>query len=88
GQGNIITYTSPFLNFGNSGTNSYSVSLSGLSSKLGISNGLLSGFHSGGTGSFSTSPVPEVSTFASFGLLIAVGALLMIRQRRRSANES
>jgi hypothetical protein len=82
GAGNTITYTSPDLAL-SSTNNSYAVSLVGLSSQLGLgSNGVLNGFHSSGSGSFSSAPVPEASTLISFGLLVLCGGLLLVRNKK------
>lgn len=85
GAGNIVTYSSPYLNFGTGGQNSYGVTLSGLSSQLGVSGGLLNGFHAGGSGTFSASPVPEAGTLASFALLIGCGTFFLVRRRKHAA---
>lgn len=85
GSGNTITYSSSYLSFGK-GQDSYSTTLSGLTSPLSMGGGgFLTGFHAGGAGSFSASPVPEAGTLASFALLTSCGFLVLIRQRRRSS---
>jgi len=82
GAGNTITYSSSYLNL-SPNNNNYSVSLVGLSSQLGLTSGIMSGFHSSGSGSFSSAPVPEASTLISFGLLVFCGGLLLVRQKRQ-----
>jgi hypothetical protein len=81
GAGNTITYTSPDLTLSPS-NNNYAVSLVGLSSQLGLSGGVVNSFHSSGSGSFSSAPVPEASTLISFGLLVLCGGLVLVRNKK------
>jgi len=83
-----VTYASSYVNFSGSDKNSAGLTFSGITNYSAGTNGFLNNFRGAGAGTFAashaggTGPVPEAGTVVSFGVLLGLGALFLIRRNK------